>query len=194
MSLASRSRPWIDALVSAGAALALGCGRPGPAPYTQAETDRALAPARDLRQRCYVGTAFERARRVVAVDYRLNVDSDGSVRSVPVRVSPEDPQLVECVRHRLDELRFPARAKDHIDVHFELGPSGSVSASAPREARAGTCEPPCTDGFSCHYEPSAERGVCRVTQGRCRFDRDCAASQACQRFSEPLGVCVERQP
>lgn len=193
--MASRSHWWIEELVLAGLSLAAsGCGAPPPAPYTQAETDRALAPARDLRQRCYVGTAFERARQVAIVEYRLNVDPDGSVHSVPVLVRPEDPGLVECVRHRLDELRFPARGKDHIDVHFELGPGGSVSASAPREVQAGTCEPPCADGFACHYEPAATRGVCRVAPGRCRFERDCAPSQTCQRFSEPLGICAERQP
>lgn len=194
--MASRLRSSIDAAGLTVALLsALGCGRPAPAPFTQIETDQALAPARDLRQRCYVGTAFERARQVVVVEYRLNVDSEGNVRSVPVLVSPEDPALVECVRHRLDELRFPARGKDHIDVHFELGPGGSVGASAPRETRqVGTCEPPCTDGFSCHYEVNAARGVCRVETGRCRFERDCPPSQACQRFSEALGSCAERQP
>jgi hypothetical protein len=170
------------------------CAKPAPAPFTQAETNRALAPARDLRQRCYVGTTFERARQIVVVEYRLNVDAEGNVRSVPTLVSPEDPALVECVRHRLDELRFPARGKDHIDVHFELGPEGFVSTSTPREAEAGTCEPACGDGFSCHYEPGASRGVCRVAPGRCRFERDCAPSQACQRFAEPLGICAERHP
>lgn len=192
--MASRSHWWTETAALSGVVLALGCTKPLPAPFTPEETNRALAPARDLRQRCYVGSPFERARQVVVVEYVLNVAPDGSVRSVPTLIEPEDPALVECVRHRLDELRFPARGKDHIDVHFELGPEGTVAGSPPREVQAGTCEPPCGDGFSCHYEPGAPRGVCRVEPGRCRFQRDCSPSQACQRFSEPLGVCVERQP
>jgi hypothetical protein len=104
------------------AASLIACGRPAPTPFTNDETDRALEPARDLKQRCYAGTRFETARQLAIVDYRLNVDAQGRVRSVPRVVNPDDPALVECVRHRLDELRFPARAKDHIDVHFEFGP------------------------------------------------------------------------
>lgn len=187
-------RSWTDAVVLSVALSAVACSRPAPPPFTPEETERALAPARDLWRRCYVGSRFEPERTVVTVEYRLNVDADGRVRSVPTRISPEDPALVECVRHRLDELRFPARAKDHIDVHFELGPKGASSAAQPQGARPGTCEPPCSDGFSCHYEADAERGVCRVAPGRCRFDRDCAPSQACRRPAEPLGVCGERNP
>jgi hypothetical protein len=194
-----RSRWWIDAapLFLAWVLVVLGCGRPAPAPFTSAETDHALAPARDLWQRCYAGSVFERTGQLVTLEYRLNVDLQGSVRSVPTLVHPEDHTLVECVRHRLDELRFPARGKDHIDLHFELGPSGRparLASTSPRQLRPGTCEPPCGDGFSCHYERSNVQGVCRVESGRCRFERDCTPSQACQRLAEPLGVCVERNP
>jgi len=192
--MASRSRWSIDRALIAGALLAAGCGRPTPSPFSRAETDQALAPARDLRQRCYVGTRFERARQRLTLEFRLNVDADGRVRSVPTWIEPEDPELVECARHRLDELRFPARARDHVDVHFELGPDPAVAIEPARDARLGTCEPACADGFSCHYEPKAPRGVCRVTPGRCRFQRDCAPTQACQRLAEPLGVCLERSP
>ncbi|HWA72390.1 MAG TPA: hypothetical protein VG937_08655 [Polyangiaceae bacterium] len=186
---------WIEAFAFAAALSTAACSRPSPAPFTREETERALIPARDLWQRCYVGSPFERAGTVAIVEYRLNVDVRGNVRSVPTLIHPEDPTLVECVRHRLDQLRFPARGKDHIDVHFELGPKGPATLTQPRGARLGTCDPPCEDGFSCHYEVGASRGgVCRVATGRCRFERDCAPSQACQRLSEPLGVCVERSP
>jgi hypothetical protein len=193
--MASRSRWWIEVLTLVAATLATtACGKPTPAPFSREETEQALAPAHDLWQRCYAGTAFERSRRSVTVEYRLNVDAGGNVRSVPTFVSPEDPTLVECVRHRLDDLHFPARAKDHIELHFELGPAGPVSVAAHAGSRLGTCEPPCAAGFSCHYEAAAAPGVCRVMPGRCRFERDCAPSQACQRLSEPLGVCAERNP
>jgi hypothetical protein len=187
---ASRWRSFSSALL-----LLAACGPPRAAPFTQAETDAALAPARDLRARCYVGTALERAGTKVVLGYDLNVAADGSVRSVPRYVEPEEPALVECVRHRLDELRFPARAKDHLNVDFELGPNGAGSElQTIKERTLGTCKPACEDGFSCHYEASAPRGVCRVETGRCRFDRDCAPSQSCQRLAEPLGVCIERTP
>lgn len=172
------------------------CARPSPSPFTAAETDAALAPARDLWSLCYAGTKLERAKVVASLDYSLNVAADGSVRSVPRRVDPDRPELVECVRARLNQLRFPARGKDHLDVHFELGPRGAAAATprTPKQQALGTCEPPCTDGFSCRYEASAPRGVCRVTPGRCRFGRDCAPSQACQRHTELLGVCVDPRP
>ncbi len=193
--MASRSRSSNSWAVAALVALAA-CGRSTPSPFTQAETDAVLAPARDLWARCYSGTELERAGRSVALDYDLNVAADGAVRSVPRKVEPEDPALVECVRHRLNELRFPARGKDNLSVHFELGPRGAEAGTpkAPRQESLGTCEPACEDGFSCHYEPKAPRGVCRVTPGRCRFARDCAPSQACQRHAEPLGVCVDPRP
>lgn len=159
----------------------MACSRLQPSPFTVAETDGALAPARDLRARCYVGTALERAGRTASLDYDLNVAADGSVRSVPRQVLPDDPLLVECVRHRLDELRFPARGKDHLNVHFELGPHAATAPRAPREEQLGTCQPACGDGFSCHYEQGSPGGVCRVTPGRCRFSKDCAPSQVCER-------------
>ncbi|HYQ16953.1 MAG TPA: hypothetical protein VEQ58_14380 [Polyangiaceae bacterium] len=180
-------------------ASAVGCASPGRPPYTSAETERALAPTRDLRARCYAGTDLERAGRAALLDYDIGVQADGSVRSVPVRVDPEKPELVECVRHRLDELKFPPRGRDRLSLHFELlptAPAPTIRSSHERpgtEEQLGTCEPPCAEGFSCHYEPKhAAQGVCRVSTGRCRFDRDCPPSQACQRLSERLGVCSER--
>ncbi|RYZ10073.1 MAG: hypothetical protein EOO73_00385 [Myxococcales bacterium] len=183
---------------ASGGLLAWGvaCAPPRPSPFTPAETDAALAPARDLWSRCYAGTELERQGRLATLDYSLDVAADGSVTSVPRRVEPDLPVLVECARERLNQLRFPVRGRDHLDVHFELGPRGA-EAGIPRAAEpraAGTCEPACRDGYSCHYEASAPRGVCRVTSGRCRFGRDCAPSQACQRQTELLGVCVDPRP
>ena len=57
------------------------------------------------------------------LDYELSVEADGRVRSVPVHVAPENPTLVECVRHRLDALRFPRKGWDRLTVHFELTPA-----------------------------------------------------------------------
>lgn len=191
--MASRWRSWAE-LGALG--LAVACGPPRPSPFTPAETDAALAPARDLGARCYAGTELEHAGRVVTLDYALNVSAEGTVSSVPRRVEPDRPELVECVRHRLNQLRFPARGKDHLEVHFELGPRGEATATprTPEAAALGTCEPACADGFSCHYEPESPRGVCRVTPGRCRFNRDCAPLQACRRRAERLGVCVDPGP
>jgi hypothetical protein len=169
------------------------CATRGPAPFTNAETERALAPTRDLRERCYAGTALERAGRTAVLDYELNVEPDGRVRSVPVRVEPEIPVLVECVRARLNQLKFPAKGRDRLKLHFELAPDAVRRREEPPQL--GTCDPPCAEGFSCHYEPShAAKGVCRVETGRCRFDLDCAPSQACQRRTERLGICAERGP
>jgi hypothetical protein len=189
-TLASRWLWWVSLGLGT-----LGCGPARPAPFSQAETEQALAPAADLRQRCYAGTELERSGVRATLDYDLNVSPDGSARSVPRVVEPDEPRLVECVRHRLDSLRFPARAKDHLSLHFELGPGRSGSARVPpRALLAGTCDPPCGDGFTCHYEGGKNaRGECRVETGRCRFDRDCASLQACHRLAEALGVCQERK-
>lgn len=110
---------WLGGLTS--------CGAPPPSAYSRAETDQALAPAKDLRARCYAGTPLERAGKGARLEYQLDVAADGSVKSIPRLVEPEVPALVECVRHRLDELHFPARARDRFDLAFEFQP-----LSAPR--------------------------------------------------------------
>lgn len=98
------------------------CGAPPPSAYSKAETDQALAPAHDLRARCYAGTALEQAGKSARLEYQLDVAADGTVKSIPRFVEPEVPALVECVRHRLDELRFPARARDRLNLAFEFQP------------------------------------------------------------------------
>lgn len=120
MALALGIGNWSGAAL--GLALLVGCGAPAPPAYSREETDQALRPAQDLRARCYVGRELERTGRVARLEYQLDVAADGSVRSIPRRVEPENPALVECVRHRLDELRFPARARDRISVSFEFRP------------------------------------------------------------------------
>jgi hypothetical protein len=113
------SLSWVSA---AALLLGVGCGSPGAAPYSKAETDAALAPARDLRARCYAGSQLERAGQSAVLDYELSVVADGSVRSLPVHVDPDNPALVECVRLRLNQLRFPAKGWDRLTLHFELKP------------------------------------------------------------------------
>ena len=121
---ASRSLSWVSSV--AALLVCAGCGSPGAAPYSKAETDAALAPARDLRARCYAGSPLERAGRSAVLDYELSVAADGSVRSLPVHVDPDQPALVECVRLRLNQLRFPAKGWDRLTVHFELTPKAAA--------------------------------------------------------------------
>jgi hypothetical protein len=118
--MTSRSRWWISVGVLLGGLG--GCGAPAPPAFSRAETEQALAPARDLRARCYAGTMLERSGRTARLQYQLDVARDGSVRSVPRLVEPESPALVECVRHRLDALRFPPRARDRLTLNFEFRP------------------------------------------------------------------------
>lgn len=119
--MASRSRWWTSVGLLLGGLG--GCGAPAPPAYSRAETEQALAPAHDVRARCYAGTVLERSGRAARLEYQLDVARDGSVRSVPRLVEPENPALVECVRHRLDALRFPARARDRITLSFEFHPA-----------------------------------------------------------------------
>jgi hypothetical protein len=101
--------------------LGLGCtSRPTSSPFTAAEIDRALAPTRTLRARCYLGSAAARAARPAVFEVTLQVEASGRVRAVPTFASPEEPALIECVRRALDDLRFPARGRDRLQLHFEL--------------------------------------------------------------------------
>lgn len=99
------------------------CGAPPPPAYTTAETERALAPARELLARCYRGGPWQRAQRSVRLSYQLDVAADGSVKAIPRFVDPDEPALVECTRRQLQQLEFPARGRDRLTVDFELGPS-----------------------------------------------------------------------
>ncbi|MEI9948520.1 MAG: hypothetical protein WDO74_05930 [Pseudomonadota bacterium] len=59
------------------------------------------------------------------LDFQLEVAPSGSVRATPTFSSPEDPEIIECVRHELNTIVFPARGRDRLDLHFEMGPEPS---------------------------------------------------------------------
>src|SRR4051812_9548097 len=148
-SIAVRGRRW----TASGSAVlvCISCGAPRVPPYSRDETATALAPARDLWPRCYAGSELARAGREATLEYRLNVAADGTVQSIPTLAEPENPRLVECVRLRLNELRFPARGKDHVALRFELGPKGlgkgvPLAPQPQRDVQAGNCEPACAEG------------------------------------------------
>lgn len=56
------------------------------------------------------------------MDFKLEILASGAVRALPTLAEPREPELVECMRHALDELRFPAKGRDRLELHFELGP------------------------------------------------------------------------
>jgi hypothetical protein len=100
----------------------LGCRPVHPAePFSSAEIDRALLPVKLLRKRCYDVSRSARAATFVSLDFSLDIRDTGEVRSSPKQASVEDPELIECVRHALDEIRFPARGREWLRVHLELG-------------------------------------------------------------------------
>jgi hypothetical protein len=111
--------------VSAAVLLAclVGCSSAPPAasPFSAAETDQALAPVRRLRARCYDSSALARAGKKVVLDFKLEVEPSGSVRAIPTFAEPGDPEIIECVRGELNRVRFPARGRDRLDLHFEMG-------------------------------------------------------------------------
>jgi len=90
-------------------------------PFSAAETNQALAPAKQLRPRCYDSSALARANKRIVLDFQLEVAPSGSVRATPTFAAPEDPEIIECVRHELNTIVFPARGRDRLDLHFEMG-------------------------------------------------------------------------
>lgn len=101
-----------------------GCGpRPQPAdPLSDAETNRALAPAAELRPRCYDPSAVARVGKKIVLDFRLEVARSGTVRAIPTFAEPDDPEVIECVRRELNQIRFSAHGRDRFELHFEMGP------------------------------------------------------------------------
>jgi hypothetical protein len=55
------------------------------------------------------------------LDFKLEIDPSGAVRAIPAFADPDDPEVIECVRHELNKIRFPARGRDRLDLHFEMG-------------------------------------------------------------------------
>jgi hypothetical protein len=106
----------------AAAALACGNARP-PSPYTSAEVEQALAPVRQIQARCYEVSESKRQGHRVEMQVALEIDRDGRVQAIPGWVKPREAALVECVRSGLNELRFPAKGHDHLELDLELGPS-----------------------------------------------------------------------
>jgi hypothetical protein len=99
----------------------LSCTKGPRAPaYSAAEVDQALQGVKSLQARCYASSPAARARRVTTLDFSLQIAATGQVQAIPTNASPEEPALIECLRHGLNEVRFPARARDRLDLHLEL--------------------------------------------------------------------------
>jgi len=81
-----------------------------------------LAPARQLRPRCYDASSLARAKTKIKLTFQLEVAPSGNVRATPTFAEPENPELIECVRHELNKIVFPARGRDRFDLNFEMGP------------------------------------------------------------------------
>jgi len=91
-------------------------------PFSAAETNQALAPAKQLRPRCYDSSSLARAKKKLTLAFDLEVAPSGGVRATPTFADPEDPEVIECVRHELNKIVFPARGRDRLNLHFEMGP------------------------------------------------------------------------
>lgn len=102
--------------------LAACASHPPTSPFSAQEIARALEPAKRLEKRCYQPSESGRRSQRVAMDFNLEVQASGAVESVPTLAEPREPALVECFRHALNELRFPAKGRDRLELHFELGP------------------------------------------------------------------------
>jgi hypothetical protein len=105
------------------AGLLAACARgQAPSPFSASEIDAGLAPVKALRARCYPSSEAARSSRRASLDLSLEIAASGRVRATPTFAEPEDPQLIECLRAGLNELRFAARGRDRIQLHLELTP------------------------------------------------------------------------
>jgi len=95
---------------------------PSKSPFTADETNQALAPARQLRRRCYDDSRLGRAKQKITLGFQLEVAASGAVRATPTFAEPDDPEIIECVRHELNAIVIPARGRDRLNLHFEMGP------------------------------------------------------------------------
>jgi hypothetical protein len=118
----------VRSLVAATVVCSLGCGsrQPAASPFSAAETNQALAPARQLRPHCYDSSTLAHAGKGIVLDFKLEVEASGAVRALPTFAEPDDPEVIECVRHELNQIRFPARGRDRLNLHFEMGPRTSA--------------------------------------------------------------------
>jgi len=94
--------------------------------YSAAEVDQALLPVKALRARCYAGSAAARAGHAATFAFSVQIAASGHVQAIPTFADPEEPPLIECLRHGLNELRFPARARDRLELHLELRPPAAT--------------------------------------------------------------------
>ena len=110
-------------LLAAFVCASLGCSsrQPATSPFSAAETNQALAPAKQLRPLCYDSSALAHAGKKIVLDFKLEIEATGEVRAIPTFVEPDDPEVIECVRHELNRIRFPARGRDRLELHFEMG-------------------------------------------------------------------------
>jgi hypothetical protein len=113
----------VRSLVAPAIACLLGCSsrQPAASPFSAAETNQALAPVQQLRSRCYDSSALARARKKIVLDFKLEVEPSGAVSAIPTFADPDDPEVIECVRRELNAIQFPARGRDRLDLHFEMG-------------------------------------------------------------------------
>src|ERR1700761_1538981 len=108
-------------LLLASVHCSLGCSHGShESPFTAAETNAALAPARELRPRCYAPSALARAGEKIVLDFKLDVEPTGAVHAIPTFAEPDDPEVIECVRHQLNAIQFPARGRDRLPLHFAM--------------------------------------------------------------------------
>ena len=104
----------------------LSCGNAiPPSPFTAAETDQALAPVHKIEARCYSASQSARDAQRVLLGFRLEIDASGRVQAIPTQAEPREPALIECVRLALNELRFPAKGHDRVELDLQLGPPPS---------------------------------------------------------------------
>jgi len=80
-----------------------------------------MAPAQQLRLRCYDPSALAHAGKKIVLDFRLEVAPSGVVHAIPTFADPDDPEVIECVRRELNQIRFVAHGRDRFDLHFEMG-------------------------------------------------------------------------
>ena len=84
--------------------------------------EQALAPVRGIEARCYGASQSARDERRVELAFTLEIEATGRVHAIPKRAEPREPALVECVRLALNDLRFPAKGHDRVELDLQLGP------------------------------------------------------------------------
>lgn len=111
---------WAALAVSACTSATFGSDK---SPFTRAEVNRALAPAAQIERSCYAQSQSRAERRRVQLELIAYVNAQGFVHVDLLSSDARDPELLECLRTRLEELRFPAKGEaDQFRLRFELTP------------------------------------------------------------------------